>query len=238
MSARRNDLELYERHADQWWSADSRAFRSLRAVKEHQLARLRSLLGEASLGLVVDLGCGGGLLGIPLAERAKLVVGVDRSAGSLRAASSEARRSARPCGFVQGDLLRAPLATGCADLVLLSDVIEHVEQPGAALAEAARLLRPGGFAFVNTINATRVARLLAVTVAEGLGLVPRGTHDARLFVSPARLTELASRAGLALRNLEGEAPRLWRTLARRAIHLRRSRSTRITFNALFEKVGA
>ena len=69
----------------------------------------------------------------------------------------------------------------------LADVVEHVRDPAVALAQAARLLRPGGACYVSTINRTAKARWLAVHVAEGVGLIPRGTHDAELFVSPAEL---------------------------------------------------
>lgn len=238
MSRTRNDLELYEEHSPEWWDERSAAFRSLRAVKAFQLGRIERALAGRNARLAVDLGCGGGLLALPLSRSVERVVGVDRSAGSLRAARDEARRANARCNFVRGDLTRVPLIAGAADLVVLSDVIEHVEDPGAALREAARLARTGGLVYVNTINSTRAARWLGVTLAEAVGLVPRGTHDPRLFVAPERLAALGESAGLALLRIEGEAPRLLRTLLRRAIHVRASASTRVTYNALFEKRSA
>ncbi|MEZ5977354.1 MAG: bifunctional 2-polyprenyl-6-hydroxyphenol methylase/3-demethylubiquinol 3-O-methyltransferase UbiG [Planctomycetota bacterium] len=238
MIAIANDLELYERHADEWWDERSPAFRSLRATKKLHIELIERLVDEefgGRVGLLVDVGCGGGLLSVPLADRAERVIGVDRSRASTRAASDEARRTGRRCTFMNGDAVDVPLADGCADLVLLSDVVEHVVEPARCLVEAARLLRPGGVLFVNTIARTRRAKFLAVTFAEGVGLVPRGTHDAEMFVSPDELVEMASRAGLDLVRLEGEAPRVWATIRTWAIHLRRSRNTSVSYHAVFRK---
>jgi 2-polyprenyl-6-hydroxyphenyl methylase/3-demethylubiquinone-9 3-methyltransferase len=138
-----NDLGIYERQADEWWDPSSRTFRSLHAVNAFRAEILREWLGERLAGArVVDLGCGGGLLADALARQGARVVGVDRSVGSLRAAVGHARHGER---FVAGDLRHPPLRDGCADLVLLADVLEHLDEPAAAVAAAARLLAPGGF---------------------------------------------------------------------------------------------
>ncbi len=229
----RNDLTIYDRHGDGWWRADDGAFRSLRAVNTFRLDWLLRHLPRPVLGMrVVDLGCGGGLLAVPLAERGARLIGLDLSRPSLRAAHARA-----PTGvdFACADVLRVPLADAVADLVLLADVVEHVPQWPRAVAQAARLLRPGGVLYVNTINRTRRARYLAVHLAEGLGLVPRGTHDPALFVRPRELCAIADMAGLRCHRIEGEAPRLFTTLRRRAIHLRPSRSLAVAYAALFVK---
>ena len=231
MTASANDLELYERHAADWWDPSSPAFRSLHAVNEFRVALLGDWLGTRLAGqVVVDLGCGGGLLSEPLARAGARVVGVDLSRGSLRAASD--RVGPR---FVQGDVLRAPLADATADVVLLADVLEHVHDVPAVLREAARLLKPGGACYVNTINRTRRATWLAVRIAEGVRLVPRGTHDPKLFVPPDELRQQAWRVGLVLDELQGESVSLWRTLRRWAVSLERSADLSVGYSALFRK---
>ena len=234
---RRNDLDLYERHADSWWNADSRAFRSLHRVNAFRVELLRDWLGERLPGaLAIDLGCGGGLLAAPLAALGARVVGLDLGARSVAAAVDGARHPR--CAFVRADVLHPPLRAGLADLVLLADVLEHLERQPEALRAAARLLRPGGLLYVNTINRTLRARVLAVHLAEGLGLVPRCTHDARLFVRPDELERMAADAGLRLVRVQGESPALAATLARWAIQPERSRSVALAYSALFELPAA
>ncbi len=223
MGPPKNDLELYDLHAHEWWDPRSRHFRSLRQVKDFHLELLREEYPGGLAGCsVVDLGCGGGLLALPLAELGARVVGLDVAPASLAAARGEACRRRAACSFVRADLRRAPLRDAAADLVLLSDVIEHVVDPGRAVREAGRLLRPGGVLFVNTFDRGPCSGLVVVTLAEGLGLVPRGTHDPRLFLRPEELAELGRGAGLRLRRLQRESLDLFSTLRTWTVHLRRS----------------
>lgn len=224
---------LFDR--DGWWDARCRAFASLRAVSAFRLALLREWAGPALGGRIVDLGCGGGLLAVPLAEAGAQVLGVDLGLGALRAA--RAQRSPR-LHCVAADLHAVPLADGCAEVVLLADVLEHVARPGDVIGEAARLLRPGGRLFVNTIARTWRSRVLAIALAEGLGLVPRGTHQWRAFVQPAELDAMATAHGLRRVARCGEAPRLWRTVRHWRIELRPSRSLALGYAALFAKEAA
>ncbi|MBX3463459.1 MAG: bifunctional 2-polyprenyl-6-hydroxyphenol methylase/3-demethylubiquinol 3-O-methyltransferase UbiG [Planctomycetes bacterium] len=228
------DEPLFDRGG--WWDPSCRAFASLRAVTAFRLELLRRWLpGDWSRRTVVDLGCGGGLLAVPLAAAGARVLGVDVARQALQAGQDRGAAGFLP---LCADLARTPLATGTADVVLLADVLEHLAAPAPALGEAARLLRPGGRLFVNTIDRSPRARWLAVTLGEGLGLVPRGTHDWRLFVRPEELDAMATAAGLRRVARTGEAPRLWRTLRQRAISLRESPRITAGYAALYERVGA
>ena len=100
-----------------------------------------------------------------------------------------------------------------------------------------RLLRSGGRLFVSTINRTTRARRLAVGVAEGLRLVPRGTHDPELFVAPDTLYREASLRGLEPVRLQGESVDVLRTVLRWAVALKRGDDVSIGYSALFRKVG-
>jgi 2-polyprenyl-6-hydroxyphenyl methylase / 3-demethylubiquinone-9 3-methyltransferase len=233
-----NDLAIFEEHARDWWNPKSPWFRSLHAMHEHRRELIRAWAGERLRGAtVVDLGCGGGLLAEPLARGGARVVGVELGRASVGAAREHARESGSNGRllYVRADAQRAPLANGCADLVLAADLLEHVPSWRSVVAEAARLLRPGGLLFVNTIDRSWRARLLAVFAAEAVGLVPRGTHDFRLFIRPVELAREAGARGLELVHLTGERPRLWRTLRTRALHLAPAASTALSYSALFTK---
>lgn len=94
---------------------------------------------------VADLGCGDGYLAIEAARWAKQVVAVDRSEPVLRRARELAkRRRVTNIAWKRGELERLPLESGSVDVALLSQALHHAERPERALAEAVRVVSPGG----------------------------------------------------------------------------------------------
>jgi ArsR family transcriptional regulator len=98
---------------------------------------------------VADLGCGEGYLTLEAAAWARRVVAVDRSADVLRKARALARkRRVANVVWKRGDIERVPLPDASVDLALLSQALHHAQDPARAVAEAARVLRPGGTVLV------------------------------------------------------------------------------------------
>ncbi|RBY81670.1 bifunctional 3-demethylubiquinone 3-O-methyltransferase/2-octaprenyl-6-hydroxy phenol methylase [Geodermatophilus sp. TF02-6] len=222
---RRNDPAQYDQLADQWWEA-SGGFAAL-----HWLAASRAehIPPAAAPGAVlVDLACGGGLMAPHVARLGYRHVGVDLGERGLRVAREHGLHPLR------GSVLAVPLADGCADVVVAGEILEHVEDDVAVLAECARLLRPGGTLVIDALADTRVGRFLMVTVAERLpGGPPPGIHDPALFVDRARLLAAADALGLELR-LVGLRPSLrdalaWRLGRRRSVRMKPIRSTAVVF---------
>jgi len=237
MNERPEEHALFDRQG--WWSEDCREFASLRRVSAFRLELLDDWLGGRWQGrVVVDLGCGGGLLAVPLAGRGARVLGLDLAHNALREAREQATAQQRSFQPVHASLERAPVGDARADVVLLADVLEHVDDPQQAVSEAARMLRPGGHLFVNTIDRTLRSRVFAIWLGEGLGLIPKGTHQWQKFVRPQELEEMAQRAGLSPVRRTGEAPRLAATIRNWSVELRESRSTAVGYAALFEKATA
>ncbi len=94
---------------------------------------------------VVDIGCGEGYLTLEAARWAHRVVGVDRSAAVLaRARQLADRRKVSNITWKRGDIEKVPLPASSVDIALLSQTLHHAADPGRAVHEAARVLRPGG----------------------------------------------------------------------------------------------
>jgi 2-polyprenyl-6-hydroxyphenyl methylase / 3-demethylubiquinone-9 3-methyltransferase len=203
----RNDPRQYDDLVDEWWRPDG-VFAML-----HWLAAARAQLVPAATrpgAVLVDVGCGAGLLAPHLAGRGYRHVGVDLTRSALTQAAGH---GVVP---VNGDAAALPLADRCADVVAAGELLEHVPDWRAAVAEACRVLRPGGTLVLDTLNDTALCRLLAVRVAERLRGVPRGIHDPRLFVDARALVAECARHGVALRvrGIRPAMPGLLRWLAR------------------------
>ena len=104
--------------------------------------------------VVADLGCGEGYLTLEAARWAKKVIAVDRADEVLARGRELARkRKVRNIIWKKGDLERVPIADGSVDVVLLSQALHHAEHPARAIAEARRILRPGGRVIVLDLRA-------------------------------------------------------------------------------------
>jgi ArsR family transcriptional regulator len=98
---------------------------------------------------VADIACGEGYLSVESAQWAKRVVGIDRSADVLKRAKALAdRRGVKNVTWKRGDMEKLPLEDGSIDVALLSQALHHAAEPARAVAEAARVLRPGGHVLV------------------------------------------------------------------------------------------
>jgi 2-polyprenyl-6-hydroxyphenyl methylase/3-demethylubiquinone-9 3-methyltransferase len=225
----RNDVRQYEGMADQWWEPYG-TFAMLRWIAA---ARAELIPPAPRPGAVlVDMGCGAGLLAPHAARLGYRHVGVDLVGTSLRLAAEHGVHA------VRGDVQRLPVADGVADAVSAGEILEHVPDMPAAVAEACRVLRPGGTLVLDTIADTRLARIIAVDIAERLpGGAPPGIHDPALFVNRDRLVAEAARHGVRL-TLSGMRPPLLgivKWLARRDPDPR-MRPTRLT-TVLFQGHG-
>ena len=142
----------------------------------------------------LDVGCGAGLLAEPLARLGAQVTGVDAAPENVGAARAHAAASGLDVEYVAGGI--EDLAGRTFDLVTSMEVIEHVANPAAFVAGLADALAPGGLLILSTPNRTALSRLAMITLGEGTGAIPRGTHDWDQFLTPDELAELLAGAGL------------------------------------------
>jgi len=233
-SRKRNDPAQYDDLAAHWWDPRG-AF-----VMLHWLAAARGALvppatgeGAAEDAVLVDLGCGAGLLAPHVAGKGYRHVGVDVTASAL------AQARAHGVASVRGSVTQVPLRDGCADVVVAGEILEHVADLPGAVAEACRLLRPGGLLVIDTLAATALARLVAVRLAERLPAVPKGIHDPDLFVDRTVLVRECARHGveLTLRGIAPSVPDLARWIVRRLDTVRMASvpTTAILFQAVGRK---
>lgn len=159
---------------------------------------LRPLEGRSAL----DVGCGAGLLAEPLARLGAHVTGIDAAPELIEAARTHAGQAGLAIRYVAGEV---SALEGQFDLVTALEVVEHVANPADFVSALADRLAPGGLLVMSTPARTGWSRLLTITLAEGFGRIPRGTHDYDQFLAPEQLTALLGNAGLVVTTTRGIA---------------------------------
>jgi 2-polyprenyl-6-hydroxyphenyl methylase/3-demethylubiquinone-9 3-methyltransferase len=206
------EAERFSRLAGDWWDPNgaSAMLHKLNPVRLKYVrdqvdqhwqcdeCSLKPLRGRTAL----DVGCGAGLLAEPLARLGATVTGLDASAELIAVAREHATAQGLTIDYRAGELAEFE---GQFDLITCMEVIEHVADPAVFVRALAKRLAPDGLLILSTPNATGWSRLLMITVAEGIGQIPRGTHDFDKFIPPERMKVLFADAGLKCLDVEGIA---------------------------------
>lgn len=130
----------FEKNAAEWDTV-----RGLQIEESAVETRMRALIAEDKVDLFVDLGTGTGRMLAVFSDAYESGVGFDLSREMLAVARASLERAGVPHAQVRhGDLFSLPVETAAADVVCIHQVLHFLAEPGAAVREAARLLKPGG----------------------------------------------------------------------------------------------
>ncbi len=210
--------DVYESLGERWYRATDDPVALLRAESRLRNPWIASELARAGEGRpcrVLDIGCGGGFLSNALAAAGHEVSGLDASGDALRvAALHDPSRSVR---YQQGNALQLPYENESFDAVCAMDFLEHVEDPGRVIGEAARVLKPSGRFYFHTFNRNFLAWLIIIKGVEWfVRNTPKDLHVLRLFLKPAAVRAACAEHGLHSLELRGVRPKLglafWRML--------------------------
>ncbi|MBN4047839.1 bifunctional 2-polyprenyl-6-hydroxyphenol methylase/3-demethylubiquinol 3-O-methyltransferase UbiG [Oceanicaulis sp. AH-315-P02] len=196
--------------ADDWWDPNGK-FKPLHQFNPVRLAFIhRQLFEHFNLntrerqplcGLrLLDIGCGGGLLSVPMARLGADVIAVDAALANVKAARHHAQKIELDVDF-RHSASEALLETQEKpfDIILNMEVIEHTADRNSFLSSCAQLLAPNGIMIVATLNRTPKARALAIFAAEQiLRWLPPGTHEYDKLVRPDEIREPLERFGLVI----------------------------------------
>jgi SAM-dependent methyltransferase len=137
---------------------------------------------------LLDVGCASGYYTTRYAQRGGRATGIDVAESSLRLARERAAHTgvAARCDFAVGDVRALPVDDGSFDVVLATEVLEHIREQRQALAELARALRPGGTLVVSSpgvLDALTMRRRIAARGARtpeeaGVRIERLGHNDA------------------------------------------------------------
>ncbi|MEQ1719107.1 MAG: bifunctional 2-polyprenyl-6-hydroxyphenol methylase/3-demethylubiquinol 3-O-methyltransferase UbiG [Hyphomicrobium sp.] len=208
------EVQRFSRLAAEWWNPTGK-FRPLHQIGPPRLSFIRDHAVEhfkrdaKSLtplsGLTaIDIGCGGGLIAEPLTRLGAKVTAIDPAERNIAIAKGHAEPQGLDIDYRSARVEELSAAGETFDIVTCLEVVEHVPDVAAFIAECAKVARPGGLIVFSTINRTMKAWALAIVGAEYvLRWLPRGTHQWERFVTPDELSNHCVSAGLSGPRFEG-----------------------------------
>ncbi len=198
------ELAKFSELAHRWWDPESE-FAPLHRINPLRLGWIQSMLPLAGQR-VLDVGCGGGILSDSMARAGAKVMGIDLASKALRVAQLHALEANTPEVEYREVSVEALAAEqpGSFDAVTCMEMIEHVPDAGSVVRACSKLVKPGGWVFISTINRNPKSFLFAIVGAEYvLNMLPRGTHEYMKFVRPSELAGHCRASGLELASTRG-----------------------------------
>ena len=178
-------MNQFDEHASRWLDPNG-PMRSLHHIHVPRMKFIKQHLDDEAL-TILDGGCAAGLISLDLAKMGHHVTGIDQSAELIRIARNEAEKRELSIQF-DACAIEQYQADVSYDMIILSEVLEHVEDHQQAIEHLSTYLKPGGKLIISTINRNLKSFLGAIVGAEYiLNLVPKGTHRFRDFIQPSEL---------------------------------------------------
>ncbi|MDC0864409.1 bifunctional 2-polyprenyl-6-hydroxyphenol methylase/3-demethylubiquinol 3-O-methyltransferase UbiG [Rickettsiaceae bacterium] len=205
----KKELEKFNKTSKEWWHKDGE-FQMLHEITPIRVEYINSVINnhfktKSNKKLkLIDVGCGGGLISIPMCKLGFDVTALDPNETNVKNITSYAKDHNLNIKCI-GNTVEEHIKTNPKyDIVLCLEVIEHVSNLEEFVQNLSKLVSDKGILVLSTINRNIKSYLQAIIVAEYiLGWIPKKTHDHEKFVKPSKIVSILENTDLTLKELKG-----------------------------------
>ena len=198
------EIEKFSTIASRWWDK-SGEFKPLHDINPLRVDWIAGQINGFHGLDVCDVGCGGGILSEAMASLGAQVTGIDMSSDALEVAKLHGLESGISVEYKQSTAEAfADDHTARFDVVTCLEMLEHVPDPQSVILACAKMVKPGGYLFLSTLNRSIKSYLMAIVGAEYiLNWVPKGTHEHGKFIKPSELLSMVDNTPLIAKRATG-----------------------------------
>ncbi|MGL9733125.1 MAG: bifunctional 2-polyprenyl-6-hydroxyphenol methylase/3-demethylubiquinol 3-O-methyltransferase UbiG [Wolbachia sp.] len=203
----KDEVLKFAKMAGEWWDENGK-FKTLHMISpvrgSYIIEKIKELkkcdLKKLSL---LDIGCGGGILSESMARVGINVVGIDVCEENIKVAQLHTKKVGLNIEYTHTSIEELKNDKKY-DVILLMEVLEHVDNLEFFIKKAIELLKPEGLIFISTINRTIKSFFLAIIGAEYiLNWLPKGTHNWNKFLKPSEIANYLRENNITLQNMNG-----------------------------------
>lgn len=200
----------FDQFGHNWWNTQDGEFKLLHAINPLRMQFILESVYEhfevnsVSSLKVLDIGCGGGLVSIPMARLGANVTGIDSSPQAINKATSKAAEENLDNINYICSSFEEFVTSEKFDIVLCMDAAEHVDSLSDLVDMMVRCVKPNGLIIISTINKTLKSLVQAIVLAEYvLRLLPQGTHEYQKLVRPYDLEIEFTKRAFGIKQMKG-----------------------------------
>ena len=208
----KTEINKFDKLAAEWWNPEG-SFKPLhkfnpiriKYIKENILRHFKIKSKNIPLKNIniLDVGCGGGLISVPMKKLGANVVGIDASLKNINVAKIYSKKNNLEIKYICSSPEKLKIKKKF-DVLLMLEIVEHVDDINLFVKQSSKFLKKNGLMFIATLNKTLKSYAFAIVGAEYiLNWLPIGTHDWEKFIQPDELVDIAKNYKLNLKDLSG-----------------------------------
>ena len=198
----KTEINKFDKLAAEWWNPEG-SFKPLhkfnpiriKYIKENILRHFKIKSKNIPLKNIniLDVGCGGGLISVPMKKLGANVVGIDASLKNINVAKIYSKKNNLEIKYICSSPEKLKIKKKF-DVLLMLEIVEHVDDINLFVKQSSRFLKKNGLMFIATLNKTLKSYVVAIVGAEYiLNWLPIGTHDWEKFIKPNNLIGIAKK---------------------------------------------
>ena len=198
------EYEVFNKLSEEWWDENGK-FKVLHQIRQIRIKYILNQFKNKKIKNldILDLGCGGGLVCEPLSRLGANVTGIDFVKNNISVAKLHAKQKKLNITYINDNVEKLNF-TKKFDLIILFEVLEHLEDWKKFLIKINKSLKSNGLIIISTINRTLISKYLAIYFAENiLKWIPKGTHNHNKFIKPNEIKKCLESYNLKLKNIKG-----------------------------------
>ncbi len=198
------EVAKFEAMSTRWWDKNGE-FKPLHDLNPSRLEYIKNRAHGLQGKLVLDVGCGGGILSESMAHEGADVTGIDMGDANLTIAKMHLYESGEKVNYQKITVEQlAAQSPGQYDVVTCLEMLEHVPDPASIINACRKLVKKDGHVFFSTVNRNAKSYAMAIIGAEYImKLLPKGTHDFKKFIRPAEMDQWVRAAQLKTQHISG-----------------------------------
>ena len=208
----KTEINKFNKLAAEWWNPEG-SFKPLhkfnpiriKYIKENIIKHFKIKSKNTPLKNIniLDVGCGGGLISVPMKKLGANVVGIDASLKNINVAKIYSKQNKLEIKYICSSPEKLKINKKF-DVLLMLEIVEHIDDINFFIKQSSKFLKKNGLMFIATLNKTLKSYIFAIVGAEYiLNWLPIGTHDWEKFVEPNKLINIAKSCKLNLIDLSG-----------------------------------
>ena len=208
----KSEIKKFNKLAAEWWNPEG-SFKPLHKFNPTRIKYIKEKIinyfniKNNNLPLkkikILDVGCGGGLISVPMKRLGANVVGIDASLKNIKVAKTYSKKNNLNIKYICSSPEKLKIKDKF-DVILMLEIVEHVDDVEIFIREGSKFLKKNGLIFLATLNKTLKSYIFAIVGAEYiLRWLPIGTHDWEKFVKPDDLITIAKKSKLDQVDISG-----------------------------------